>query len=159
LFDCADKWRLKVGIGRDGIQNSFPEQSRVVNSKCRTDPLFPRLTLRDVGPSIDANNSRFDGCPNIDIRVARDKHVRVIDSGGDSRLFGFVDEMIEQYAKSSATPRAKRTNYFMEVVGSVEKLDDDSFNSEIIAPYFFDEFGVVDSLDQQSTGTSHTCWG
>jgi hypothetical protein len=51
--------------------------------------------------------------------------------------------MIEKDTESTSASWPKRPNDFLQVVGAIEKFDNDTFDSEVIAPHLFHEFRVV----------------
>ncbi len=81
----------------------------------------------------------------------------MVDALGDSGLLGAVDEVIEENAEAAARSRSEGTNDLGQVIGSMEGLDDHPLDPEIGAPDLLDEFGVVQTLDEDPAGLGHPC--
>lgn len=63
--------------------------------------------------------------------------------------------MIEKDAEATSASWPKRPNDFLQVVGAIEKFDNDTFDSEVIAPHFFHEFRIVHAFHKQATCSCH----
>ena len=63
-----------------------------------------------------------------------------------------VDQVVEQDAQTAPGSRPETADDLGEVVGSVEQLDDDAFDAQVVAPHLLDELGVVTALDQDAAG-------
>ena len=112
---------------------------------------LPRLTLRDLGPVVDADHRGLHGLPDVDVGVAGDPDVAVIDLGSDPRLLRAVDEVVEQDAEATAIAGAKaRTRSARSSAPSVVRRR--HLDAQVGAPDLLDEFGVVDALDPDSAG-------
>ena len=55
--------------------------------------------------------------------------------------------MIEQYAESPLPRWVERGDGVDEVVGAVQRLDDDAAVAELVAPHQLDQLGVVSTFD------------
>ena len=62
--------------------------------------------------------------------------------------------MVEQHAELALGARLEVGNKRCEVVGTVQRFDDDAEVAEVVAPDVFEEFGVVLALDPDPAGTS-----
>ena len=74
--------------------------------------------------------------------------------GGDRR----VDEVIEKDAEPTSASWPKRPHDFLQVVGAIEKFNNDAFDAKIVSPYLFHEFRVVHAFHKQTTCSRHTGW-
>jgi hypothetical protein len=63
--------------------------------------------------------------------------------------------MIKEDAEATSAPWPERPNDFLQVVCAIEKFDNDTFDSEVIAPHLFHEFRVVYAFNKQATGSCH----
>ena len=113
---------------------------------------LPRLTPRHVGPAVDAEHRRLHRLPDVDVGVAGDEHVGVVDRGRQARLLRAVDQVVEQHAEPPTGARAEGPHDLVEVVGTVEALDDDALDAQVVAPHLLDQLGIVDALDEQPAG-------
>ena len=78
---------------------------------------------------VDADHRGLHGLPDVDVGMAGDHDVAVIDLGSDPRLLRAVDEMVEQDAEATAIARAKASHPFGEVVRSLKLFDDDTLDA------------------------------
>ena len=86
-----------------------------------------------------------NGWPTIStLRIA---HLR-----GEARLLGAGDEVVEQHAEAALRARLELGHGTDEVVGAVQRLDDDAELAQVVAPHVLDQLGVVAALDPDPAG-------
>ena len=62
------------------------------------------------------------------------------------------DEVVEQDAEPAPGPGPEGPHDLGQVVGAVERLDDDPLDPQVVAPHPLDQLGVVRALDQDAAG-------
>lgn len=87
--------------------------------------------------------------------MADDQDVRGIRLEGgcprdDRRLLGARHQMVDEHAHPAARTGGEVPDGRVEVVDSVEHLDDDPLDAQVVAPDLLHEFGVVAALDEDA---------
>jgi len=109
------------------------------------------------GPAFDTECRGLHRLPDVDVRVAQDQDGRVADLCGDPRFLRAGDEVVGQDADASARPRAEVPDRVGQVVQSVEQLDHDAFDPQVVAPYLLDELRIMLALDKDPAGAGDAC--
>lgn len=58
--------------------------------------------------------------------------------------------MVEEHASAAAGPRLELGEHPVKVVGTVEQLNDDPLDAQVVTPDLLDELGVVLALDEDA---------
>ena len=107
FLNGPEEWRLESFHEVTLPSTCFQNDAGVAVIEGADHTFLPRLTLRDLGPVVDADHRGLHGLPDVDVGMAGDPDVAVIDLGSDPRLLRAVDEVVEQDAEATAIAGAK----------------------------------------------------
>lgn len=84
--------------------------------------------------------------------MPHDQHVRAVRPArhgvGDPRLFRARHEVVDKHPVAALRGRRLGGEHRVEQVDTLEILDDDALDAEVIAPDLLNQFGIVPTLDE-----------
>ncbi len=155
LFHRPDQVGLEVGVGRHRAEDQPPQHLGLTDIERPADAGLPVLPHGNLRPGVDPEDCGADRLPDVDVGVAGDQHVGVVDLRRQPRLLGSGDQMIEQDPQPATRASSEPAHCVGQIVGAVQRFDHDALDPEIVAPDVLDQLGVVDALDPDPAGPGH----
>ena len=109
----------------------------------RHTPSFHGTPRGDVGPGVEADDAGPNSRPHVDERVTGDEHVRTPHRIGQATFLRPGHEVIEQHTEAALRCRIEGRDGLGEVVGAVQRLDDDAAVAQFVTPHQLEQLGIV----------------
>src|SRR5262249_41147820 len=123
--------------------------------------LLPVHALRNDRPRRDAETPRLDRLPDVDERMADDQSVFAAGAAGDgvsdAGLLRAGHEVVDEHAEATPGPGPKLVDDADEIVDAAEIFDHYALDTQVVAPYLLNQFGVVPALDVDPAGHCDPC--
>src|SRR5690606_1653095 len=160
FLDPAEQHGLKVCIVAHGAQDALPGAGDIGLFLVRpaeglADAVLPFDAPRDDGPRVEAKAGRLDRLPDIDEGMPHHEHVLAVRSAlhrvGDALLLRPWHKVVDPHTHAPLCRRAEVTDDRLQVIDTLEVLDHDPLDPQVVAPDLLDEFCIVATFDEDAT--------